>query len=358
MKQLKYPKADTKAQWFPKFGGVAMDKITKLVLHSTESSSWPGYPTFAPQFTYNPWTRQWRQHMDANRSASTLRDPSSTSVRENRDDVVQVEIIGFADRTRPANRWIRNMPETALIDLGHFAAWLHEEWGLPLTSTVKWVDYPQSYGVRASQRLSGPEYDRYTGILGHQHVSGNDHGDPGIIDVNKIIANAKLILNPAPTPGKNPPAPSPSQEQKGLVGMKEIYGYIGQDQPVKKGQDKMLAFELNSKKEKNYSVVIDENDGVDVVATVVVSGLKHGQQAEIWWFVMDYKAGETGTPKGSHRLADRIVVGDDGMAKGSTVFKGRIKAPSAKGRTNRLRLMIRVPSAATVKQVQVEGWSM
>jgi hypothetical protein len=47
--------------------------------------------------TYHPWRHLWRQHMPINRSARRSRIPSSTDVKRNRDEVVQVEIVGYCD---------------------------------------------------------------------------------------------------------------------------------------------------------------------------------------------------------------------------------------------------------------------
>lgn len=192
------------AAWYPpanrsqdrsQFSGINMPQISKCLLHSTETQGWPSYPTFAPQFTYNPWTHQWRQHMPLPRSASTLADPSWTAIRENRDNIVQVEIIGYCD----PQRWpvygknVEQMDSQAINDLGQFIAWLHVEWEVPLTAipTELWVGYPKSYGVNAPQRLSESAFDRFTGVLGHQHACGNSHGDPGRINIDAIMAAAK-----------------------------------------------------------------------------------------------------------------------------------------------------------------------
>ena len=51
---LWYPAADRKSQPFA--GGVAQPTVSKLVLHSTEGTSWPGYGggSSAPTFTIRP----------------------------------------------------------------------------------------------------------------------------------------------------------------------------------------------------------------------------------------------------------------------------------------------------------------
>lgn len=181
-----YPPADHHSQWKPNLeaGGNNWNHIEKLVLHTTEGNGWPGYPSFVPNLTYWPGNG-WRQHVPMYRGGTTLMDPSNTTVRENRDFDVQVEIVGTAvnngcDKELSANN------DAGYKDLAHLVRWLHQ-YGLPIASTVNWVPYPKSYGLNASQRLSGPEFQAYKGILGHEHASGNEHGDPGWIDIQKLL---------------------------------------------------------------------------------------------------------------------------------------------------------------------------
>lgn len=209
----KYPKANTTAQWWEeKFSRTTMNPVSKLLLHSTETAGWPGYDSgkSAPTITYNPWVaagQRWRQHNYIDRSARALRDPSGTAVRENQDGVVQVEIIGYCDPKLAAKygHGIADLPAHAYEDLGHFLAFLHTEWAVPLVRAGEWDTYPPSDSIR----MSGPEYDRFRGMLGHQHASGNTHGDPGMTNaqVDRIIAVAKRIVSgasPTPTPPKPP----------------------------------------------------------------------------------------------------------------------------------------------------------
>lgn len=223
MAALWYSPADTKVQRRDGSGGtknmtgITMGGISKLILHSTESAGWPSYPDFAPTLTYDPWKHQWRQHMPLNKSATTLSDPSSTAVRENRDDVVQVEIVGYCDpaAVKKYGHDVTNLDDQAVADLAAFIAFLHTEWSLPLVSVPKkWLPYPSSYGSSGGQRLSGSAYDAFKGILGHQHVSGNDHGDPGPIPIDAILAAAKALVAPAPAPVTATPTPAPAPVSK------------------------------------------------------------------------------------------------------------------------------------------------
>lgn len=197
-----------------------MDQITKLVLHSTETSGSAGCPgyaggTMAPTVTVDPWSRRAWQHFVANGSAKALADPGSTAVRENRDDVAQIEIIGYCDPALSARYGyaISDIPDSGLEYLANVLRFYHDEWGLPLVTTLPWKPYAELASGRTSVRLSGPAYDAYTGVLGHQHVSGNAHLDPGDLDVTRIL---DLALH-----GAGASNPIPEQEHGFLMSLSD-----------------------------------------------------------------------------------------------------------------------------------------
>lgn len=191
-----YPPADRTTQWFGgQYPGTVMSMShPKLLLHTTETpGGWPAYAagSVAPTLTYEPWAHQWRAHFKANQSARALRDPSDTPVRENRADVVQVEIAAYCDPAQAhTGKGIDKLDTQAYDDLGRFTAWLHLEWALPLQAQPVWLPYPKSYGPNNTVRMTSSEYESYSGILGHQHAPGNVHGDPGNLDVPRILERA------------------------------------------------------------------------------------------------------------------------------------------------------------------------
>lgn len=200
-----YPPANRTAQWFEsKFSRARMNGVSKLLLHTTETTGWPSYNagSDAPTLTYHPWlsSGRWRQHNYLDTSARALRDPTSTLVRENRDDVVQVEIICYCDPKLYAKygKGVNALPASAYEDLGALLAYLHVEWGTPIVRAAEWDTFPPSDSIR----MSGPEYDAFKGVLGHQHASGNTHGDPGMTNaqVDRILAVARRIVTPKPAP--------------------------------------------------------------------------------------------------------------------------------------------------------------
>ena len=198
-RSTRYPGADlTRFYGHGGYSGIDQTRLEKIVLHSTETSAKWGCPGYAgggnaPTFTINPWPgyRKIWQHFDTNESARALLNPSSTPVSENRDGVCQIEIIGYSD-ARTAKTYgydLRNLTDDDYAYIGRLVGWIAREWDVPLVTPDLWPSYPASYG-NSTARMTSREYDAFTGVLGHLHVSGNSHGDP-TIDPAKIIAAAK-----------------------------------------------------------------------------------------------------------------------------------------------------------------------
>src|SRR5690349_2500765 len=156
-----YPKADARTQWWETaFARGTFSSIEKLLLHTTETGGWPDYSSgsMAPTFTYHPRLRAWRQHCYVDRSARALVDPAGTLVRENRDNVVQIEIVAYADEKLARQRGhlpVSELTDEQLGDLAAFLAWLRAEWGGPPLVAAKFLPYPQSAGD-SPVRMSGP----------------------------------------------------------------------------------------------------------------------------------------------------------------------------------------------------------
>jgi hypothetical protein len=172
-----YPRADTAAQnfyaaypalWAP---SRFMADVNLLVLHTTEGNGWEGYAsgTMAPTFTYDPRSHQMRQHFPVNMAGRALVDPG---VGTNRNNCAQIEIIGHAAQGGP-------LDAQAIADLGALVSWLHQEWSVPLVA-------PYAFTVPA-HRMSLAEWTACRGVVGHEHVYGNDHWDPGAMNVDAIL---------------------------------------------------------------------------------------------------------------------------------------------------------------------------
>lgn len=195
--------ANTSAQWYQDSypGASVFSRLDKFLLHTTETLGWPGYSggASAPNATYHPRLRQIRQHFGANRSARALRDPSGTAVRENRDNVFQLEIICYSDRAvgqRFGGLWVGDLTATHMRDIAAMILQLRRDWNLPVRSSVTWREGRTT--AYNDVRLSGPEYDAYRGILGHVHCSGNSHWDPGGFYYSRLedALSWQLVNNP------------------------------------------------------------------------------------------------------------------------------------------------------------------
>lgn len=170
------------------------------LLHSTETGTWPGYGagSSAPHLTvrFDPTARTIaaRQHFSTTRPSRALVNKSG-GVQTNNRHVFQIELIGSCDLTFANKHGYLYLPdlleeEWARDALAAVLAAVSESLGIALTSSVVWANYPGSYGEKAAQRLTGAQWETYTGWLGHQHAPENDHGDPGDIPIAEILAAA------------------------------------------------------------------------------------------------------------------------------------------------------------------------
>lgn len=175
-------------------GSMNGDGSRKILLHSTQGSSIAG--AVGAYRDHNSWPtltvdcprRQVVEHLPLNVAARALQNDPGGADQTNKDGTihVQIELVGFAER--PAS-----IGDADDLDwLGrHVIGPIARLTGVPLRSDVAWRAYPSSYGERAAQRLTPAEWDAYSGILGHQHAPDNDHGDPGLIDIDRILAAAR-----------------------------------------------------------------------------------------------------------------------------------------------------------------------
>lgn len=226
----KIPFASQKYHYGDKYQGSAMESNVGVV-HTTEGTSLPSYDggVSAPNATAVPDFKNkklvWYQHYDVDRSSRALVNKSG-GVETNTLNAFQVELVGTCD---PAKRvswgskkagvdyiYWPEAPDWALKGVGEMVHWLDVNHHIPAKSSVVWKAYPASYG-NSSVRLSGAEWTKYYGWLGHQHVPENDHGDPGNIDFARVLAHANgTVTAPAPKPPtkENPVALSDTDVKK------------------------------------------------------------------------------------------------------------------------------------------------
>lgn len=213
-----FPRANADVQWFAgAYPGARIDPNV-CVLHTTETSGWPGYaggataPTYTARPNFTGERLDWRQHFPETMSARALRNEAG-GVETNTLNCVQVELVGTcAPGVR--DQWVRAglkqdvdfifwpaAPDWALRDLAAFLAHLHVTRGLKLQAP-EFLPYPASYGD-STVRFTGAQWSRFYGVCGHQHVPENSHGDPGALNIEKVLRFALGDTYPTdPKPGK------------------------------------------------------------------------------------------------------------------------------------------------------------
>lgn len=171
-------KAEKKSVWHPNAkrvphqdSGPFVNGKPKLVWHTTEGRSLPNYGGSAPHFTLDPKTGDLWQHIPIDRAARALAHPPGTP-ETNRARAIQVELIGFAGTTQ-------DWSEQEYARIASLARWIERNAGVPRRSTV-------NFTVPAD-RLSGQAFVDYSGHIGHAHVPGNDHWDPGRFRIDRVI---------------------------------------------------------------------------------------------------------------------------------------------------------------------------
>lgn len=193
-----YPKANKDVQYFGNRYPGSRTNPNVVVLHTTETGTWPGYSggATAPNFTVFPDVKRkrliFRQHFPVNMSSRALRNESG-GVETNTLNAVQVELIGTcttAYRDKYGYFFWPDAPDWALKQLADFLNWLAGEWeDFPVKDAAPrgWLSYPSSYGNANGQRLTYTEWRNAYGIVGHQHVPENSHGDPGNFPITRLL---------------------------------------------------------------------------------------------------------------------------------------------------------------------------
>lgn len=169
-------------------------RVTKIVLHTTEGSSWPGYGGggYAPHFTVKPGKpsrKTIRQHIDTAESAKALENDGG-GVETNNAGVIQIEFVGSCDRSYAEKHdlfFTEDAEDDDLLALAAVVAWVAAEHDIPLT--VGDLDWPTSDAAyeSAPQRFSGSQWYAYRGVCGHTHVPENAHWDPGNFPVGRLL---------------------------------------------------------------------------------------------------------------------------------------------------------------------------
>lgn len=198
-----------KRQDFKRDGGSWTRQPATICLHSTEGSGWPGYQNGGntPHFTIAPKTGEIRQHVPLTRAGRALVHPKGTP-ETNRHGTIQIEIIGSCDRAWTNRHGLHFLPDMTTAQMERVAGLvgaIARETGVPLVEAAVFRPYPKPGYGSGAPRLAWDQWKSARGVLGHQHVPGNDHGDPGDIPIRQILQLAAPPKAPTPAPDKAPP---------------------------------------------------------------------------------------------------------------------------------------------------------
>ena len=231
--------------------------ISKIVLHTTEGSSWPGYGGggSAPHFTVHR-DGTIRQHIDTAYASKALVNRAG-GVQTNNAGVIQIEFIGSCDRAY-ANKhglfFTENATDKDLAGLAKVFAWISKTHGVPLTATgLKWPTSNAAYRT-APQRMSFAKWNNYKGVCGHTHVPENDHWDPGNFPITRLLALARGTSAPVASGGASKPAAKPSKPavsngkltedgRLGTATVKALQKRLGVTQDGRAGEDTWKALQ-------------------------------------------------------------------------------------------------------------------
>jgi hypothetical protein len=138
--------------------------------HTTEVPVLPNYGGSGPHFTLDPRDGRLWQHIPLNLGARALRPGGPNFM-----NVIQVELIGNAKDT---HTW----PDSHYARIAKLARWIEANFHVPRKSTVTFL------GDKSTPHLASVEAFRlYSGHIGHQHVPGNTHWDPGGFKINMVL---------------------------------------------------------------------------------------------------------------------------------------------------------------------------
>lgn len=172
--------------WAGRYGWSYAGGPSKVVLHSTESASYPGcvhdlavyLDGWAnPHLVWDPWSGDMAMTGRADWAEGAL-------LAGNRDGqvVLQVEAVGRA-QTGLGQRPFADSPMKGWSEiLGWF-----DSWGVPRVFPAGIpLPYPAAYGYDNGHRPLAV-WNNDNGYYGHSNVPQNDHGDPGTVRLDLIF---------------------------------------------------------------------------------------------------------------------------------------------------------------------------
>jgi len=164
----------------------------KFLVHTTEGPSLEGaFATLkggrsAPHFILEVknGVRRLVQCIPIDHAARGLEHNSGPET--NHANCIQVEVVGFTERAKAARLnhlelWVPNWSTDIYKHLHLLMLWSHDHFSVPMKA-----DHPFA-GQPGYARLSGQAFVNATGLVGHCHVPGNDHTDPGPLNAHFVV---------------------------------------------------------------------------------------------------------------------------------------------------------------------------
>jgi hypothetical protein len=162
---------------------------TKIVWHTTEGFGLPSYPSqYEPHFTVVPAAGKGvavYQHIALTKAAYALKHTGSAPT--NGAHAIQIELAGTCDPHGPKGAYYWPEADDTVLR----ALWLQvgkplaDAFHVPLAAPT-FRPYPASAGANGV-RFTDSQWLAWSGHCGHQHIPGNDHGDPGAFPWDRLV---------------------------------------------------------------------------------------------------------------------------------------------------------------------------
>lgn len=176
----------------------AAGALYRGVLHTTEGKTAEGsfsvYKAkgYWPHFTASFETGDFQiwQHLPLDVGGYALANIGG-GVETNRQRAIQIELVGSADINNKSwgDAYVENFPDAYLSGIAKWMRWLEVQTGVKRIAVPRWLPYPKSYGADNGIRMTPAAWTFFNGWCGHQHVPENLHGDPGLINISRLLEN-------------------------------------------------------------------------------------------------------------------------------------------------------------------------
>lgn len=160
----------------------------KVCWHTTEGSSLAGaraaFAAYPPHLGYDPATRELEQYVPLDRHSYAFFNGEADD-----EYVIQIEVVGFAARSHlMSDEHVQRIVEDLVDPLEEFV-------GVP--PVVVWHGFHgEGEGLVLATpsspiRLTLAQLREFAGHLGHQHIPGDGHWDPGRFRIDEVLRRSQ-----------------------------------------------------------------------------------------------------------------------------------------------------------------------